>query len=432
MGNSLRFGTALSVIAVATLVGGCAGPMERAGRSSLGKANFENIALGSRAQAALDRQDYASAIDLAERAVLQSPSNAMMRTLLGNAYFASGRFTSAEGAYRDSLGLSENQPQVALKLALVQIAQGRSGDAINFLSAARGSLNASDYGLALALAGQTYEAVAILDAAARETNADSQVRQNLALAHALAGDWTAARTVAAQDLTADLVEQRIQQWMALAQPKSAADQVAALVGITPAVADPGQPVQLALRAGDTRTAAAEAAPLSNVATVQLPPVVEAAPAAVEVAEVEALAPLPAVSAPDAPITIQTASAPAPAPAFDSPLPPVLRAAKPIPVRKAAITRDGSSAAVVQLGAFGSADGVGRAWNTYARKFSALKDYTPVSARFASSKGTVYRLSVKGFDNLREAQGLCSSLRRSGGSCFVRSVAGDAPVRIASR
>ena len=55
----------------------------------------------------------------------------------------------------------------------------------------------------------------------------------------------------------------------------------------------------------------------------------------------------------------------------------------------------------------------------------------MSARFASSKGTFYRLSVKGFGSVNEAAALCSALRHSGGSCS-RNVAGDTPVQIASR
>ena len=42
------------------------------------------------------------------------------------AYFAGGRFKSAEGAYKDSLSLYSNQPQVVLKLALVEIAHGKN------------------------------------------------------------------------------------------------------------------------------------------------------------------------------------------------------------------------------------------------------------------------------------------------------------------
>jgi hypothetical protein len=56
----------------------------------------------------------------------------------------------------------------------------------------------------------------------------------------------------------------------------------------------------------------------------------------------------------------------------------------------------------------------------------------MSARFASPKGTFYRLSVRGFNSVGEAESLCNALRRSGGACFVRNVAGDAPVNIAMR
>jgi cell division septation protein DedD len=73
-----------------------------------------------------------------------------------------------------------------------------------------------------------------------------------------------------------------------------------------------------------------------------------------------------------------------------------------------------------------------AWNEAARRYSALRAFSPVSARFNSANGLVYRLSVKGFSNAEQAKDLCQSLRRSGGACFVRTVAGDAPVQLASR
>ena len=73
-----------------------------------------------------------------------------------------------------------------------------------------------------------------------------------------------------------------------------------------------------------------------------------------------------------------------------------------------------------------------AWNATAHKYAALKGYTPMSARFASSKGTFYRLSVRGFASDRDARVTCENLRRQGGTCFVRNTAGDAPVQFASR
>ena len=67
------------------------------------------------------------------------------------------------------------------------------------------------------------------------------------------------------------------------------------------------------------------------------------------------------------------------------------------------------------------------------KYAALRGYTPVSARFDSAKGTVYRLSVKGFDSDRAGKAVCASrCKRSGRACFVRAASGDAPVQFASR
>ena len=114
-----------------------------------------------------------------------------------------------------------------LKLALVQIAQGKNDEAKLLLAEAQGLLDPSDAGLALALAGDPQSAVAVLEPAARTVGADARTRQNLALAYAFAGDWEQARTVAAQDVPADQLDARIQQWMALAKPARASDQVAA-------------------------------------------------------------------------------------------------------------------------------------------------------------------------------------------------------------
>jgi D-alanyl-D-alanine carboxypeptidase len=107
--------------------------------------------------------------------------------------------------------------------------------------------------------------------------------------------------------------------------------------------------------------------------------------------------------------------------------------KPKPPRVvAAAVRRGNSPAVVQLGAYGSPSRVLTAWNGAAQKYGVLKGYLPMSARFASPKGTFYRLSVKGFASDREARLTCEALHRQGASCFVRNFAGDTPVQYASR
>ena len=76
-------------------------------------------------------------------------------------------------------------------------------------------------------------------------------------------------------------------------------------------------------------------------------------------------------------------------------------------------RQGKSQAVVQLGAYSSRDRVAAAWGKVSGKHGSLKRYVPVTARFTGAQGTVYRLSVKGFDSDREAVSLCASLKRAG-------------------
>lgn len=432
MSKAFRFGSAISFAAVASIMAGCAAPQSHVATSFGGKTN-ENVGLATRAMAALNSNDIPTAISFAERAVTKTPNDAGFRALLGNAYFAGGRFQSAEAAYRDSLTLYSNQPRVVLKLALVEIALGKPNEALSFLQAAKDVLDPSDYGLAVALAGHSAEAIPALEAAARDPNADSRVRQNLALGYALAGDWNNARAVASQDVPADQVDGRIHQWMQLANPKRASDQVAALIGVTPSAIDPGEPVQLALNKTDTRLAEAVPAP-SPVPAAAPAPAPQAAPA--QVAEVT-LAAQPSVQVAEAtPSPVVADIAPAPAPTLARVPRPAAKAPATKPtsrgmLRQASAAR-GNSRAVVQLGSFSNPKSVLAAWNAASHRFGTLRNYSPMSARFSSAKGTFYRLSVHGFGSTNEALALCSTLRHSGGACFVRSVAGDAPVQIAIR
>ena len=452
MNQPLRFSSAASMIVLGSMIAGCAAPQARTASATHfgGKADVDT-GLATRALAALNSNKVPEAIDLAERAVGKTPMDAGFRALLGNAYFAGGRFVSAEQAYRDALTLYPSQPQVVLKLALVEIAQGKDAEAVSVLNQGRDVLDASDYGLALALAGHPAQAIAVLEPAARATNADATVRQNLALAHALAGDWNEARIIASQDVAANQLDARMQQWMKLASPKNPSDQVASLVGVTPAATDAGQPVRLALNNGGNTQLADAAAPA-----------IAAKPAAPKVQVAEAAAPAPAtpafIQAPTpAPVKVTLASVPpAPPPprttmatlasaavseakavlsTFMPHAAPVAKPAKPRVVAAAAkrpAFRDGKSPTVLQLGAYGSPERVLAAWNGAAHKFGALKAYMPMSARFASPKGTFYRLSVRGFSGVSEANALCASIKRKGGTCFVRNFAGDAPVQYASR
>ena len=470
---SIRSSRTVSAFLLASMLAGCATPQQKTG---FGGRTDADLGAATKALIALNANDAATAIDFAEKAVAKNPDDAGFRALLGNAYFKAGRFASAEAAYKDALTLYSNQPQVILKLALVETALGKKDDAVAFLQAGRGVLDASNYGLALTLAGRASDAIPVLEAAAREQGADATVRQNLALAHAMAGDWTEARTIAAQDVPANQLDSRIHQWMQLASPKKASDQVAALTGVTPAASDQGQPVRLALRKTDTMMAqAAPAAKAPQFVAVSAPVadsarLIEAAPVAVPQPKAAETAPS---QPPAAPAFVEADSIPAPAldavptvavaPVIAKPAlnPIIAEASLPLPVamlaaaarevpavvkafmpkkpqvavrhakaRAIARPRVGPGDAIVQLGSYRSPQSVDVAWNKLTKRHPALRAYLPLRARFNSPKGTFYRLSIQGFDNQREAIARCRLLKSRGGQCFVRPFAGDTPVQIA--
>ena len=465
MSKPIRFVSAASTIVLASMLAGCAAPQ----KTSFGGRTDDDTGLATRAMIALNANDIPAAIGFAERAVEKTPDDAGFRAILGNAYFAAGRFWSAESAYKDSLTIYSNQPQVVLKLALVEVALGKKDEAASFLQAGRSVLDASNYGLALALAGHAAEAIPVLEAAARKPGADATVRQNLALAHALAGDWTEARTIAAQDVPGNKLDARMDQWMQLASPKKPADQIAALIGVTPAEVDHGQPVRLALRKTDTM--------MAQLAPVTHSPVIETAPAPVpepQLAEVAPAAPEPkfleAVSAPAAPEAMP-AVAPAPEVQKIAPSPVVAEAPAPSPVamiaaaahevteavadkasalveavmakkapvasrptKRAAAARHpvGPGDTVMQIASYRTPQQVTAGWARLTQRYPSLRGYLPLKARFDSPNGTYWRLSIQGFANQREAVARCNELKSNGGKCFVRGFAGDAPVQMASR
>ena len=461
MVKPIRISATLTAIGLVSALAACSTPGAKqamTGNTLFGKVDSANIGLATKAQMALAVNDIATATSLAERAVEHSPTDAGFRALLGNCYLAAGRFGSAEQAFSDSLSLVQNQPQIVLKLALTQIALGRGDNAAKLIASAASMIDASDAGLALALAGHPNEAIAVLEPAARDTGADARVRQNLALAYAFAGNWDSARVIAGQDVPGDQIDARMKDWMKLASPAQPMTKIAGFLGITPAASDAGQPTRLALVKLAPTIEQADAAPMAMPAPIEAAapapvaaPVAIAAPVeAASVAapvEIAAAAPI-AVPAPiAAPVAIPAArefplAPPAP---VQPPRHALLHVARPAltptavrltqsvrELHRAALSMSGSSRAVVQLGAYSTRARVTAAWSHAAIKFGALRNFQPVTARFDGPKGTVYRLAVHGFGNGREALSLCNSLKRSGGNCFVRAISGDAPIQFASR
>ncbi|HEX8062320.1 MAG TPA: SPOR domain-containing protein [Allosphingosinicella sp.] len=470
MNKSVALKFAVSALAIGTTMVACGPTGARIASASARAPRSEQDAasLFAKAQAAVQKGEYKEGLGFAERAVELSPRDVGYRMILADLYLKNGRFQSAESTFADVRQLDPTNARAAFSIALARIALGRPAGAVAELDRLAETASPADIGLAYALAGDPGRAIALLEPAARAAGATSRTRQNLALSYALAGDWEKARVTAAQDLSPADLGPRLQQWAALAQPGGGATQVAALLGVTPAE-DSGQPVRLALaqpQPAATAFAAAgpepEPAPETVAATAPALALADAAPepalASAEPAPVAATQAEPVrVATVDLPQWVSeraAAEAAAPAAAEETrplyaeavqalvtPQPSVTAPARSIeplkprfeaPRRRAAAEPSGSGRFAVQLGAYSSPSSVERAWAQMLKRFG-FADLTPLSTTVTvPGRGTLHRLSVAGFASREAAGRTCSSIRSKGGACFVRTVAGDAPVRWASR
>ncbi len=385
------------------------------------KVEKKALASARKAQALLVGGKADAAVGFAEAAVALRPQVADYRIVLGQSYLKAGRFTSARDAFGDALTLSPDNGKAALNLSLAQIATGDWDGARKTLAAHAETIAPSDRGLAMALAGDPSGAVEVLVGAVRAPGADAKVRQNLALALALAGRWQEARAMIALDVAPAEVDQRIMQWASFSRPKSAYDQVASLLGVTP-IEDHGQPVALALNA-TTPVNVAAADPVEAHMPGQSPLAAEvAAPAPVEVAAAVAPTPVAVQFGPRQEIVQPLPPRPVRAVAVKAPTRPVaLAAVAPVPVRPArSVAAPAKGDFFVQVGAYESPAVAQDKWGGIARHFAG---HMPFGMNVTSKAGTFYRVSVGGFAR-SDALSLCSAYRAKGGHCFVRTSVGE--------
>lgn len=399
------------------------------------------VQMFEQAHAALQRGDHQAAVPLAERAVELAPRDAGYRMLLADLYIKNGRFASAEATYRDVLELQPDHGRAGLTLALAQIAQGKNGAALGQLDQLAGTAPAADLGLAYALAGQPERAIELLEPAARAEGANGRVRQNLAYAYAMAGDWQRARTVAAQDVAPHELAGRLQHWAAMARPEAPWTQVASLLNVTPSD-DPGRPVRLALAPEMPEPvlyAEAEPEPVAfadepvRFASIDPIPAPFATPQPAQPVEA-AVAEFQYAAAAEALVRAEPAEA---ADSFELPKPIVERAApRPAPARVAAATglhntQRAEGRFVVQIGAFSDVRNAQRAWSDAERRYG-VSETQGVTTTIDLNGRTLHRVAIAGFESPSAAAQTCRSIKAKGGACFVRGVAGDAPVQLAWR
>lgn len=402
----------------------------------------------SRAEAALAKGKSDKAVENAEAAVLAQPHNVAYRAMLGSAYLDAGRFDSAIASFNDAMSLGDQSPRTALSLALAHIASGNLQKAQGVLDDWRDVIAPADLGLAYALAGEADRGVMILTDTLRGGQNTPKVRQNLAYAYALAGQWREARIMAAQDVPGDQINDRIEQWANSAHPEAFRQRVVMLLDVPATIVDPGQPAQLALAnftpvaqlaaeasALAPRVAAAQPAELPAELAAELPASEEPASSApmVELARYEAPVTTPpqsfeAAFATSAPSGATPGAVMADAVRFVSE--PVVQK---LPARYGFVAQGskpsqsvGTGSHFVQLGSFSTQEGARRAWGIYTKRNPSLSGHE-MKLTQAKVKGRIYwRVSAAGFDRL-SAISMCSKVKRSSNDgCITYSAANPLP------
>ena len=435
----------------------------------------------ARAQAALENGKIDNAISHAEAAVLADPRNPGYRALLGASYLEAGRFESAATAFGEAIELGETDSRTVLSYALAKVATGDNQAALAELNANQNSIPVADLGLAIALAGQPERGVQYLVNAVRQGESSAKARQNLAYAYALAGNWRAARVMAAEDVPADQLDARLSDWAANARPEDYQIRVASLLGVSPSY-DAGLPQHLALanhpematmvaeaetqvEAAPAQLAAAEAparvsqseamlfgidnidtaeAAAPSVATVdpdaarfESNPVVQPAPAPARTPVRVAQAPAPAPAASAAPVAARVpavAAAPTGGAArfVSNPvvqnMPARAERAQPAPVRTAAAApapqqrrmavASGSAAThLIQLGSFNSRAVAEQKWSEFTRRFPDLAGRDAVFTEAQVNGRTYFRVAAAGF-GANSARSMCNTVKAGGVNCFA--------------
>ncbi|MDB5702572.1 MAG: hypothetical protein JWL66_2771 [Sphingomonadales bacterium] len=423
--------TALIKLAASTLILGAtmvgcspstqAGHLANASDTKTGKVAMK---AANAANTALVARDFATAVPQAEIAVAAMPRDAGFRMMLGQAYLGAGRLASAETAFSETLTLMPDHGRAALNLALVQIAEGKSEAALTTLADYHDKIGASDYGLALALAGNVDGGIKELEGAVREPRANAKSRQNLALAYALAGKWSQAHVTAAQDLAPADADARIIQWAEFVKPDNAPNRVASLLGVHP-VQDAGQPTRLALApTAENATQVAEAAPVAAPVQVAAAiPVVDTPAAAFETASATTVAPSFGVQTVDVPASTKWV---------------VPTRQRIVPAQRRTVVSSATPARavesgkfVVQLGAFENVAVSKDAWNRVAPRFG-LRNYEPANSNAQVRGANFVRLAVGGFETRAGAVLLCTRIKAQGGKCFVRGLLSDKPAEWVQR
>lgn len=476
-----KIGLALSTALVSMAITGCASTGATVASKSFEKAQHD-----------LAKGKTGGAITNAEAAVQADPRNAGYRSVLGAAYLEAGRFQSAATSFNDAMVLGNTDARTVLSYALAETAVGNNAVALATLKQYRDAIDPADLGLAYALAGEPARGVHVLSNALRGGANNAKVRQNLAYSYALQGNWRAARLMAAEDVPANQINDRIAEWASQVGPQNQQARVAKLLSVTP-VADRGQPTRLALNSGPSMDdmQIKQARNASYTPSGELAPVTAKAPAMAKAptsgAKVGApkIASMPVIAqaktkaeagaqrqpvrfaaafgAPQAKAKPAPVSKAAPAAASSqpriiarpviqslpmgysetkSPKPAPRRVARPAPKPRAAapaVAAAKKEAAThrIQLGSYNSRAIAEEASKKLQRRYSQLKGRDMVVTEARVKGKTYWRVAADGF-GVNGAKSACSKLKAKGQACFAYEAGRKLPgavnrgIRIAAR
>lgn len=391
----------------------------------------------AKAETALSKGKTDKAIAHAEAAVLASPRDAYARTLLGNAYLEAGRFQSAATTFGEAIELGDTAARTVISHSLALTAIGDQTGALETLRLHETAIDPADYGLAVALAGRPQQGVHVLLNALRNGQNTPKVRQNLAYAYALSGDWSQARLIASSDVPGDELADRMASWSQMARPDLYTVRVASLLGVE-ASADPGQPTMLALHNHPSveqlaveSAATVDAEPQSDFALASELPAVASAPSfddsadaaladaslasepATSFAAVETVQPLPASYTPAKKAGVSLVAAPRKAPA-------------PSPFASPAMAAGDYN---IQLGSYFSMSDAQAAWKLFQKRYPELSGAEKVITKARVNGKIYYRVAAAGYAKA-SAQSMCRSVKSKGDGCIAYAATNPLPGALA--
>ncbi|MBX7492217.1 SPOR domain-containing protein [Qipengyuania sp. 1NDW9] len=424
---------AVTTALASTALAGCTGKVAPTAAHSAAKA-----------ETALQKGKASKAVDHAEAAVLATPRDAYARTLLGNAYMEAGRFASASQAFSDAIELGDTSPRTVVSLSLAQTGMGDRAAAIYTLERHEAALDAADFGLAIALAGQPQRGVHVLSNALRDGQNTAKVRQNLAYAYAMSGQWREARIMVAEDVPADKVGERMAEWGAIARPEQYRTRVASLLNVEISN-DPGLPTMLALHNNPSVDMLAsenvEQADSDFAFVAELPAADPAAEEEIVAFDVDAADEVVvAAAAPAAPVRDEPRFAPVDA---DRSKPVVVAsldgedevsapaakpavAAKPAPAAKPAAASKPAAAPTlavskgdynIQLGSYFTMEDALAGWEKFKAMYPELADAERSISKARVNGRLYFRVAAVGYAK-DSARDMCSSVKGKGGGCIA--------------